>query len=137
MASLSTESTPRERLERILALVTRTRMFWRSSAAIAAIGLLLALYVALQSKRAWRSETTVLYRNAIQTSRNDSDNQAARAARLGPKLKDLVYARPRLEQVIREYDLFPEKVRKSMLEAVEEMQTVVSFRARSSDSFVE
>ncbi len=136
MASLSTESTPRERLERILALFTRTRMFWRSSAAIAAIGLLLALYIALQSKRAWRSETTVLYRNAIQTSRNDSDNQAARAARLGPKLKDLVYARPRLEQVIREHDLFPEKVSKSMLEAVEEMQTVVSFRARSTDSFV-
>lgn len=136
MASLSMESTPRERLERLVALVTRTRMFWRSSAAIAAIGLLLALYVALQSKRAWRSETTVLYRNAIQTTRNDNDNQAARSARLGPKLKDLVYARPRLEQVIREYDLFPEKVHKSMLEAVEEMQTVVSFRARSSDSFV-
>lgn len=136
MASLSTESTPRERLERILALVTRTRMFWRSSAAIAAIGLVLALYIALQSKRAWRSETTVLYRNAIQTSRTEGDNAAARAARLGPKLKDLVYARPRLEQVIREYELFPEKVRKSMLEAVEEMQTVVSFRARSSDSFV-
>ncbi len=136
MASLSMESTPRERLERLVALVTRTRMFWRSSAAIAAIGLLLALYVALQSKRAWRSETTVLYRNAIQTTRNDNDNQTARAARLGPKLKDLVYARPRLEQVIREYDLFPEKVHKSMLEAVEEMQTVVSFRARSTDSFV-
>ena len=136
MASLSTESTPRERLERVVALVKRTRMFWRSTAAIAGIGLLLALFVAMHSKRAWRSETTVLYRNAIQTTRNDGDNAAARSARLGPKLRDLVYARPRLEQVIREYDLFPEKTHKSMLEAVEEMQTVVSFRARGSDSFV-
>jgi Mrp family chromosome partitioning ATPase len=136
MASLSTESTPRERLERLIALGKRTRMFWRSSAAIALMGILIALSIALQSKRAWRSETTVLYRNAIQTTRNDGDNAAARAARLGPKLKDLVYARPRLEEVIREYDLFPEKTHKSMLEAVEEMQTVISFRARSSDSFV-
>ncbi len=136
MASLSTESTPRERLERVVSLVKRSRMFWRSTAVIAAVGLLLALGVAMQSKRAWRSETTVLYRNAIQTSRSDGDTAAARSARLGPKLKDLVYARPRLEQVIREFDLFPEKTRKSMLEAVEEMQTVVSFRARGSDSFV-
>jgi Mrp family chromosome partitioning ATPase len=136
MASLSTESTPRERLERVVALVKRTRMFWRSSAAIAGIGLAIALVVALQSKRAWRSETTVLYRNAIQTTRNDGDTAAVRSARLGPKLKDLVYARPRLEQVIREFDLFPEKTRKSMLEAVEEMQTVIAFRARGSDSFV-
>jgi Mrp family chromosome partitioning ATPase len=136
MAILSTESTPRERLERVLALIKRTRMFWRSTAAIAVVGILLALGIALQSKRAWRSETTVLYRNAIQTTRNDGDNAAARSARLGPKLKDLVYARPRLEQVIREYDLFPDKVRKSMLEAVEEMATVVGFRARGSDSFV-
>ncbi len=136
MASLSTESTPRERLERVLALVKRTRMFWRETAAIALVGVVIALVLALQSKRAWRSETTVLYRNAIQTTRNDGDNAAIRSARLGPKLKDLVYARPRLEEVIREYELFPEKVRKSMLEAVEEMQTVVSFRARGSDSFV-
>ena len=136
MASLSMESTPRERLERLVALVKRARMFWRSTAVITAVGLLLALVVALESKRAWRSETTVLYRNAIQTTRNEGENSAARAARLGPKLRDLVYARPRLEQVIREYDLFPEKTRRSMLEAVEEMQTVVSFRARSTDSFV-
>jgi Mrp family chromosome partitioning ATPase len=136
MAILSTESTPRERLERVLALIKRTRMFWRSTAAIAVVGILLALGIALQTKRAWRSETTVLYRNAIQTTRNDGDNAAARSARLGPKLKDLVYARPRLEQVIREYGLFPDKVRKSMLEAVEEMATVVGFRARGSDSFV-
>ena len=136
MAILSTESTPRERLERVLSLIKRSRIFWRSTAAIAVVGILLALVVALQTKRAWRSETTVLYRNAIQTTRNDGDNAAARSARLGPKLKDLVYARPRLEQVIREYDLFPDKVRKSMLEAVEEMATAVSFRARGSDSFV-
>lgn len=136
MASLSTESTPRERLDRLIALVKRTRMFWRSSAAIAAVGLLLALSIALQSKRAWRSETTVLYRNAIQTTRNEGENSAVRAGRLGPKLRDLVYARPRLELVIREFDLFPEKTRKSMVEAVEEMQTFISFRSRNSDSFV-
>jgi Mrp family chromosome partitioning ATPase len=135
MPSLSTESTPRERVERILALLGRTRLFWRSSLAIAVAGLIVAGVVAMGSKRAWRSETTVLYRNAIQTRAGEADASAARAARLGPKLKDLLYARPKLEQVIREHNLFPEKQKKSMLEAVEEMGTAVGFRVRGGDSF--
>src|SRR5947207_2908099 len=53
MASLSNESTPRERLARILTLLRRTRMFWRSAAAIAALGLGISLVVALRSKRAF------------------------------------------------------------------------------------
>lgn len=134
MASLSTESTPRERLERLLSLLKRTRMYWRSSALIALVGVALALFVALQSKRDFRSETTVVYHDAIQTK--DGEPTTQRLMRLGPKLKDLLYARPRMEQVIREYDLFPNKVKKSMLDAIEEMQQAVSFRARSSDSFV-
>lgn len=134
MASLSTESTPRERLERLLSLLKRTRMYWRSSALIALVGVALALLVALQSKRDFRSETTIVYRDAIQTK--DGEPTSQRLMRLGPKLKDLLYARPRLEQVIRAYDLFPNKVKKSMLDAIEEMQQAVSFRARSSDSFV-
>jgi Mrp family chromosome partitioning ATPase len=134
MASLSTESTPRERLLRLCSLLQRTRMFWRSSALIALVGALLAIIIALEAKQAFRSETTVVYRDAIQTK--DGEPAAQRLTRLGPKLKDLLYARPRLEQVIRAYDLFPDKVKKSMLDAIEEMQQAVSFRARSSDSFV-
>jgi Mrp family chromosome partitioning ATPase len=137
MASLSNESTPRERLARLLTLVKRTRRFRRSALAIAVVGLALALVVALRSRRAYRSETTVLYRNGIQTGAGEGgESAAARAARLGPKLKDLLYARPKLEQVIREHDLFPEKTRRSMLDGIEEMATVTGFRARASDSYV-
>src|SRR5438105_8089720 len=100
MASLSTESTPRERLARLLTLMKRTRRFWRPASAIAVVGVALALVAALRSKRAFRSETTVLYRDGIQTQPSEGEGAAARAARLGPKLKDLLYARPKLEQVI-------------------------------------
>jgi Mrp family chromosome partitioning ATPase len=135
MPSLSSESTPRERLERVLTLMKRTRMFWRSAAAIAIVGLGVSVGVALRSKRAWRSETTVLYRDALPAQAGDAESPAARAARLGPKLKDLLYARPKLEAVISEYDLFPEKTRRSMIEAVEEMQTAVGFHAHAEGSF--
>lgn len=136
MASLSTESTPRERLARLLSLMKRTRRFRRGALSIAALGLSLALLLALRSKRAYRSETTVLYRDGIQTQPSEGESVAARAARLGPRLKDLLYARPKLEQVIRDHHLFPEKTSRSMLDAVEEMQSAVGFRARASDSYV-
>src|SRR6185437_765886 len=113
-----------------------TRKFWRSSAAIAFVGLAIALAVALHTKRVFRSETTVLYREGLPTREGEGESAAARVARLGPKLKDLLYARPKLEEVIRQYDLFPEKTRRSMLDGIEEMQTAIGFRARASDSFV-
>jgi Mrp family chromosome partitioning ATPase len=137
MASLSNESTPRERLARLVTLMKRARKFRRSAAIIAVTGISLALAVALSTSRVFRSETTVLYRDAIQTQQpGEGESPAARAARLGPKLKDLLYARPKLEQVIREHDLFPEKARRSMLDAIEEMQAAVGFRARAGDSYV-
>jgi Mrp family chromosome partitioning ATPase/uncharacterized protein involved in exopolysaccharide biosynthesis len=136
VGSLSTESTPRERLARLVVLMKRTRRFARSTSALLVLGLSVSLALALTTKRAWRSETTVLYRDGIQTGAPEGESAAARAARLGPKLKDLVYARPKLEEVIQELGLFPEKRRKSMLDAIEEMTTAVGFRARASDSYV-
>ncbi len=136
MASLSNESTPRERLARMVTLTKRTRKFWRSSALIAFVGLSIALAVALHTKRVFRSETTVLFREGLPTREGEGESAAARVARLGPKLKDLLYARPKLEEVVRQYDLFPEKTRRSMLDGIEEMQSAVGFRARASDSFV-
>ncbi|MFT3773178.1 MAG: hypothetical protein QM820_47975 [Minicystis sp.] len=136
MSSLSTESTPRERLARLLTLLSRTRMFWRSALAIALVGLTVSLALALTSKRIYRSETTVLYRDGMQPAMTEAESATQRAARLGPKLKDLLYARPNLEQVIKEFDLFPEKTKKSMLDGIEEMLLATGFRARASDSYV-
>jgi Mrp family chromosome partitioning ATPase len=136
MPSTSTESTPRERLARLLTLLARTRMFHRSALGIAGLGLGVALLVALQTKRIYRSETTVLYRDGMAPAAAETESPAQRAARLGPKLKDLLYARPNLEEVIRQRDLFPEKTSRSMLDGIEEMALAIGFRARASDSYV-
>jgi Mrp family chromosome partitioning ATPase len=136
MAGLSTESTPRERLARLLSLMKRTRRFRKATLVILGVCLSVALGAALATRRVYRSETTVLYRDGIQTGPVEGESAAARAARLGPKLKDLLYARPRLEEVIVAHGLFPEKTRRSMLDGLEEMAAAVGFRARASDSYV-
>ncbi len=136
MSGLSNESTPRERVARLLVLLRRIRLFWRSATAVMVIGLCGALTWALLSPRVYRSETSVLFHEGIQTQQSLAESPAQRAARLGPKLRDLVYARPELEEVVKEFHLFPEKSERSMLNAVEAMQAAIGFRARAGDSFV-
>ncbi|WP_437768077.1 hypothetical protein WMF27_15600 [Sorangium sp. So ce281] len=135
MASLSTESTPRERLDRAISVLGRVRMYWRGAAAMMAVGLAISLALALATKRVWRSEATILYRDTIQTGR-DPQSSTARAARLGSKLKDALTARGTLAGVVEAFGLYPEKTARSMVEAVEEMKTHVGFRAQSSDTYV-
>ncbi|WP_437728055.1 hypothetical protein [Sorangium sp. So ce861] len=135
MSSLSTESTPRERLDRAISVLGRVRMYWRGMAAMIAVGVSISLALALTTKRVWRSEATILYRETIQTGR-DPQSSAARAARLGPKLKDTLIARGTLAGVIEAFGLYPEKTARSMVEAVEEMKSHVGFRAQSSDTYV-
>ncbi|WP_437759364.1 hypothetical protein [Sorangium sp. So ce1389] len=135
MSSLSTESTPRERLDRAISVLGRVRMYWRGAAAMIAVGLSISLALALATKRAWRSEATILYRETIQTGR-DPQSSTARAARLGAKLKDTLTARGTLAGVIEAFGLYPEKTARSMVEAVEEIKNHVGFRAQSSDTYV-
>ncbi|XXY48642.1 hypothetical protein WME91_52430 [Sorangium sp. So ce269] len=135
MSSLSTESTPRERLDRAISVLGRVRMYWRGAAAMIAVGLSISLALALASKRVWRSEATILYRETIQTGR-DPQSSTARAARLGSKLKDTLTARGTLAGVIEAFGLYPEKTARSMVEAVEEIKNHVGFRAQSSDTYV-
>ncbi|MDI1444740.1 hypothetical protein [Polyangium sp. 6x1] len=134
MVRLSTESTPRERLARLVVLMKRTRRYARSTIAIAAALVVASLLLALSTKRIYRSETTVVYREVVRGGR-EGESAAQRAARLGPRLKEIVLSRGTLTSIIQEFDLYPELAEKSMLEAVAEMQKNVSFRARTQDTF--
>ncbi len=131
---MSPESTPKERLERLVVLMKRSRKYARSTAAIALVLCLLSLLLALTTKRIYRSETTVIYRDAVRTGR-DAESPTQRAARLGPRLKEYVLSRSRLQSVIEQFDLYPELVERSMLDATDEMQKHISFRTRSQDTF--
>jgi len=129
------QKTPKERLDRFLVLLRRARTYARSTIAVATIFGLVALILALTAKRVYRSETTVVYRDAVRTSK-ESESPTQRAARLGPRLKEYVYLRSRLQATIERYDLYPQLVTRSMLDALDEMQKNVSFRTRSPDTFV-
>jgi len=126
--------TPRERLNRFWVLVKRTRMYARSTAMLLCVLVLFAIIATCLTKRVYRSETTVVYREAVRVGR-EAENPTQRAARLGPRLKEYLYLRSRLQATIERFDLYPDLVRRSMLDAVDEIQKHILFRTRSPDTF--
>jgi len=101
-------------------------------------GCAIALVVATRVKLIYRSECVILFKPAIKTSeRQEEESPSERAGKLAPKLKEVLTTRSRLEQMIKEYGLYPKTVEsKGMLEAVDEMRSHVGFRGRDSETFV-
>lgn len=135
MTNDTAERTPKERLERYWVLAKRSRRYARSTTILACVLVLVALGLALTTKRVYRSETTVAYRDAVRTGR-ETESPTQRAARLGPRLKEYVFLRSRLQSTIERFDLYPDLVQRSMIDALDEMQKNISFRTRNPDTFV-
>ena len=110
--------------------------YWRGSLLVFAVLSGIAVIVALNVKRIYRSEVVVLVKPAMRTDDRD-DSPTERAMKLAPKLKDTLLTRSRLEPIIKEFQLYTRTVEsKGMVDAVEEMRTHVGFRGRDSETFV-
>lgn len=138
MSSVSAvhEPSPREKLERLKTLAVRARAFVRGALALAFVVSVAGIAVILKLPRVYESETVVLARDAIRTDPRD-ETPSIHAQRIGPKLKDLLLARSRLEGIVARFGLYPQIVeRRGTVDAVEEMRKHVGFRSRDSDTFV-
>lgn len=132
----SREPTPREKLERLKVLARRAPAFYRGALVISTVVFVLGIISILRMPRIYQSEAVVLVRDAIRPDPKD-DSARIHVQRLGPKIKDLLLARSRLERIILELGLYEEEIERfGMVEAVEEMRLQIGFRARDSDMFV-
>jgi uncharacterized protein involved in exopolysaccharide biosynthesis len=136
--SPSPEPSPRERVARLRSLARRAFGYWKMAALILLAGCGIALFVAMRTKLIYRSECVILFKPAMKTSdRQEDESPGERAAKLAPKLKEVLTTRSRLELMIKEYSLYPKTVdSKGMLEAVDEMRSHVGFRGRDSETFI-
>lgn len=132
----SREPSPREKIQRIKVLARRAPAFYRGALIVFFVAFTAGILSILRMPRIYESETVVLARDAIRTDPHDPSPRI-QAQRLGPKIKDLLFARSRLEKVILELGLYQEEIENfGILEAVEEMRTQIGFRTRDSDMFV-
>src|SRR5687767_7725872 len=101
----TTAITPRDQLDRVLRLVRRAFRYWWLVALFAGVGGAASTALALLRKPKFLSETVILYRELIPLSVL-SGTQGGRDLRdLGGRVRELLMARPRLEQVIGELEL--------------------------------
>jgi uncharacterized protein involved in exopolysaccharide biosynthesis len=126
--------TPRDRLDRVLSILWRSRRFFLQAMALLIVGGAISVTYAMLRKRVFKSETLILYREGIRS--NDNEEGGDRAHKLGLRLKEMVHSRTRLEAIIGEYKLYPALVEdRGIIEAVDEMRAHISFRVKDGDTF--
>jgi len=130
------ELTARERIARAKVLARRALSYWKMAGVLFVAGCLIAVIVAMNVKRVYRSECVVLVKPAMKTDDRD-ETASEKAVKLAPKLKDTLLTRGRLEPIIKDYGLYGHTVdEKGMVDAIQEMKVHIGFRGRDSETFV-
>jgi protein tyrosine kinase modulator len=129
--------TARDRIDRVLAILRRTRRFIAPALVLALLGGSATVSFALLRKRVFKSETLIFYREGIRTTDLvGGEDQGDRAQKLGLRLKEMVLSRSRLEQIVTSSKLYPEVVEeRGMIDAVDEMRRHIAFRVQDGDVF--
>src|SRR5437868_5821757 len=97
----------RDRLDRIFTIAWRATRFWPAASVVVLVGTICAIVFTFTRQRVYKSETLMLYREAV----IDAPLEAGDAARkLALKLKEMVLSRTRLQQIVDEHHLYPEIV---------------------------
>ena len=127
--------TASRELARVLGILKRTLYQWQAGMVVVTVVMAAAALFLVLRKPRFQSETVILYREGIRASYLGAD--AGESLRtLGVKLREMLYARPRLEKIIDEFNLYPDtKQKKGYVAAVDEFRLEINFRARSNDVF--
>jgi uncharacterized protein involved in exopolysaccharide biosynthesis len=125
--------TARDRLDRIFAILRRSLRFTVPALLLFVVGAAASVGYAFVHKRVFKSETLILYREGIRsTDIIGGEEVGDRAHKLGLRLKEMVLSRTRLEQIVKEFNLYPELPE---IDAVDELRKHVAFRVQDGDTF--
>ena len=129
-------SPARDQLNRAIAIVKRAVRRWWIVAVFAMVGGGVAAGIAVLKPRKYTSQTVLLYREGVDRSYIQGNDAArAEAADEGMRLREMMLARARLQQIIDEFALVPNTVRKfGYVEAVDEVRKQIDFRMRGGDT---
>lgn len=128
--------TPREQIDRVLAMVRRALSFWKRGLIVFVVGVLIAVPIVFTRARDYKSETVILYHETIHSDLTGEEGGNEGARRVGARLRELLLSRASLEPIIVDLQLYEDKIiRGERIGAVEEMRKHIIFRARDGDTF--
>lgn len=134
------QPSPRDQMERAVLLLRRSRSFWKRALVVFVASVLLAVPFVFTRPRAYKSETVIVYQEAIRsTDLTGGEASSDSARRAGARLREVLLTRSSLEPIIMDLHLYTKHEgppdRGELIEAVEEMRKHVTFRAREGDTF--
>src|SRR5688572_26143289 len=104
-------STPRDRLQRLLDLGRKTIRYWWLVAVFGVVGGALSLAFAVLRTKTYQSWATLVYQERIKTEVLSPNREEVVQRNIADKYRELLTARELLEQIVREPALnpFPEE----------------------------
>lgn len=130
--------TPRDQLDRLLALVRRAFRYWWVTGIVGVLGTALALAFALSRPRQYESSTVIMYQEVISARLLQGGDAAGGHSRnMAIRFREMIMARPLLQKVIEELDLYQDVIEdEGMTAAVEEMRLAIQFGTRGGGTFM-
>jgi hypothetical protein len=120
---------------RVRVFVRRTiRQWWVVLAALMLGGVACAVFFVVRTPH-YRSETLLFYAEGIRTT-DDRGGTPAVDRNAPMRLREMLYSRPRLRELITRFDLYGEiRERYGMVDAIDEFRKNIDFRAPGSDTY--
>lgn len=120
--------------QRFRVFIARTLRFWWIVGLTMVVGVLACAVFFFVRTPHYRSETVLLYSEGIRPT--DEPGTPAIDRNAGVRLREMLYARPRLEKIIRKFDLYRDiRERYGVVDAVDEFREDIGFRAPGSDTY--
>ncbi len=137
MSKEGSSQTAAEALESVVTFLRRSLMFWKRSIVAFVVVALAAIPGVFMKARIWRSETIVLYQDNIKAAEIiGGGDSGENARRVGARLREMLMSRASLEPIVKEFPRYAKLAdRRGMVDAVEELRSHISFKAREGDTF--
>ena len=122
--------TPRDRVQRLGDLARKTLRYWWLVGVFAVVGGGLSFAFAMTKSKSYQSWSTLFYQEQIQSQFLSSNREEVAQRNIGDKYRELLTARPQLEQIINDDKLnpFPDLPDQEM--AIERLRAAVKLEVR-------
>ncbi|HVK83157.1 MAG TPA: hypothetical protein VM513_03570 [Kofleriaceae bacterium] len=130
-----TSMTPRDKLQRLVDLASKTLRYWWLTLLIAIVGGVLSLGFATFKTKRYQSWATLFYQERIQTQLMTPNREEVAQRGIGDRYREMLLARSQLEQIISDpkLDPFPEQQDRDV--KLDELRLAVRFEARGLNAF--
>jgi uncharacterized protein involved in exopolysaccharide biosynthesis len=130
-----TSITPRDRLQRLADLGRKTLRYWWLIAVFAVVGGGLSLAFAMFKARSYQSWSTLFYQERIQSNLLTPGRDEVVMRNIGDKYRELLVARPQLEQIVNDPKLNPFPDEPDPDVAIDKLRLLIKLEARGGNAF--